>query len=143
MSEKVAYQTFVRNVCRPGDRIDRIENLVGAGFPDTNGCFNGVEFWMEIKTPEAPIRANTPLFGSNHKLSQEQKNWFLRQRRAKGLAFIYIETEYRRILMSGERADTINLCTINELIALSVWTAVRPTSPDAWYDLREFIAHHG
>lgn len=27
----------------------RIENSVGSGMPDLNGCINGIEFWVELK----------------------------------------------------------------------------------------------
>jgi hypothetical protein len=144
MSEKRSYVVFRENVVQPGDRIDRIENLVGVGFPDTNGCFNGIEFWMEIKSPTEPRRDSTPLFGSNHRLSLEQRNWFLRQRRAKGLGFVYIDTNKRRMLIDGCRyAEEINLLTADELAQISVWLAPKPTSKGAWNDFRQFIANHG
>ena len=57
MSEKSAYRELRKHILRPGDRIDRIENLVGTGFPDVNMCLRGAErltgteLWVEIKTP--------------------------------------------------------------------------------------------
>ena len=27
----------------------RIENKVGPGIPDVNGCYKGIEFWLELK----------------------------------------------------------------------------------------------
>lgn len=138
--EGQAYRTFAQNVKRPRDRLDRIENLLGFGWPDTNGCFDGVEFWMEIKAPIEPKRDSTPLFGSNHKLSQDQKNWFLAQRRADGIGFIYIETDQRRVLIDGIHADRINLATIEELEGMSVWSHRRRLCGDAeWQWLRDEI----
>lgn len=140
MTEKTAYQAFRKGVRRPGDRIDRIENLVGTGFPDTNCCLHpGVEFWMEIKAPREPKRANTPLFGSNHKLSQEQKNFFLSQRKAGGLGFIYIETDKRRMLIHALHADGLNEMTVGQLVAFSEWNAFKPTGKDEWLRLRRYI----
>ena len=48
MSEKLAYQHLRKGVLRKGDRLTRIENLIGTGLPDTNGCFEGHEFWMVL-----------------------------------------------------------------------------------------------
>ena len=143
MSEITAYRVFRLNVTAVGDRIDRIENLIGLGFPDTNCCFNGIEFWMEIKAPTEPKRPTTPLFGSNHNLSQAQKNWFLRQRKAKGLAFIYVETEKRRMLVDGKHADVLNNLTVAELVDVALWVADKPTAQEEWADLRALFAHHG
>lgn len=142
MSEQKAYTVFRTNVVRQGDRIDRIENLIGVGFPDTNGCFSGSEFWMEIKAPQEPKRGSTPLFGSNHKLSVAQRNWFLRQRRAGGRGFIYIETDRRRLLLAGKHADAINELTVAELIFLCLWNSSRPTTKSHWSDLREILVSH-
>jgi len=141
MSEVTAYQAFRKGVRRPGDRIDRIENLVGTGFPDTNCCFNGVEFWMEIKAPTEPKRPGTPLFGSNHKLSQDQKNWFLSQRNAAGLGFIYIETDKRRMLINGVHADRINESTVYGLLGIASWEASRRATKEDWERLRSLIIH--
>jgi len=139
VSEKTAYRNFRDNVTVPGDRINRIENLIGLGFPDTNGCFNGVEFWMEIKAPSEPARKTTALFGSNHKLSQDQRNWFLTQKRAMGKGFVYIETNYRRMLITGMYVDYINVMTVDSLMDISIWSARRPTVKKDWYLLRERI----
>jgi hypothetical protein len=105
----------------PGDRIDRIENLVGVGHPDVNMCLSGIELWVEIKAPIEPKRPGTPLFGSNHKLSQDQKNWLLAQRNAKGRAFIYIATQNRLLLIASKLADGLNEMTTPELIEHALW----------------------
>ena len=139
MSEKTAWAVFRENIIRPTDRIDRIENYVGAGFPDANCCIEGVEFWLEFKAPEEPKRKTTPLFGSNHKLSVEQRNWILRQLQARGRAYIYIETDMRRLLMHGKWCDEINQMTVPDLIANSLWHVRRPTKQAEWRQLRETL----
>lgn len=123
MSEKKAYKWLKDNVMQPGDRIDRLENIVVDGMPDVNGCVLGSEFWMEIKAPTEPKRPTTPLFGSNHKLSQDQKNWILRQLKAKGNAYIFIVTDKRRILISGKYADNLNEMTVGLLLKHSMWNS--------------------
>lgn len=123
MSEKTAYKWLRDNVALPGDRLDRLENLVAEGMPDVNGCFLGSEFWLEIKSPKEPKRASTPLFGSNHKVSQEQANWMMRQIKAKGRAHFFIVTDKRRILIDGKYADHINNFTVAETVRNSLWHA--------------------
>ena len=140
MSERTAYVALREGLCLASGRLDRIENLVGTGYPDVNGCINGNEFWIENKAPSEPKRKTTPLFGSNHRLSVEQRNWFLRQRRAGGKGYIYIETESKRLLISGRHADEINEATLLELIAMSTWQSDRPTKPKEWGALRAILA---
>lgn len=69
MSEKRAFTLLKRALVtgRADRRLDRVENAVGTGWPDANGCFAGVEFWCEIKESTEPKRITIPLFGSNHK----------------------------------------------------------------------------
>ena len=141
MNEVSAYR-WLRNevaVARLGDRLDRLENLVGAGMPDVNGCFNGSEFWIEVKAPTEPKRASTPLFGSNHKLSQEQKNWIKRQQMANGRVHIFIATDQRKILIDGKHAEKINEMTLAEIIGLSMWHCSGRAYMDAKEALRDAL----
>lgn len=143
-SEVNAWNVFRQNVLVPKDRGQRVENFVGAGFPDTNLCLNGIEAWMEIKAGKEPVRETTSFLTNNHPLNQDQKNWFLAQKRAKGLGFIYIQTDKRRIFLNGCKwADQINYMTVKELVKNSMWWAERPTEWDEWKQLRELIANHG
>lgn len=100
--------------------------MCDAGWPDVNGCFDGIEFWLEVKEPTEPKRSTTPLFGSNHKLTVEQRNWMLNQLRAGGLAYIYIDTGKHRMLLSGNLADKINVLTLRQLLNLSLWSGAVP-----------------
>lgn len=125
MSEKTAYNWLKKNVFRSPHRIDRIENLVGTGMPDVNGCVvRGFEFWLEVKNPTEPKRPSTPLFGSNHKVSQEQANWFLTQRKAGGRCLFWIVTDKRRMLVPGIYADTLNKMTVSEIVEVACWSAL-------------------
>lgn len=143
MSERDAYVSMRNGIRRPRDRIERMENVVGLGWPDVNCCFApGIEVWIEIKSPKEPKRAKTPLFGSNHPLSQEQKNWFLSQRQAGGKAFIYIETATRRMLVPAEFADGLNEMSVPELLSASCWSAMRPTTREDWILLRYKLVTH-
>lgn len=126
MSENTAWKWLRENLKGKGRRLQRIENIVGSGMPDINGCFNGREFWIEVKAPKEPKRPSTPLFGSNHKVSQEQKNWFMEQRQSGGRGYLFIDTDQRRILIDGKFADDINTMTADEICDKSLWVAGKP-----------------
>lgn len=130
MSEKNAHQ-FLLRMRQLRDRMERVENVCSFGMPDTNGCFVGYEFWIETKQPTEPKRAGTPLFGSNHQLELNQRNWFLAQRSAGGAGIIYIQTDKGlRMFIGGGHADEINDLTIEQLLAISFWNnATHPKEP--------------
>ena len=92
MPESNDYKVLKKNLPTGNDRLDRVENFVVAGMPDINFCSEGKESWIEQKSPIEPKRQSTKLFGSNHKISQDQKNWFLRQMKAEGNAYFLIVT---------------------------------------------------
>lgn len=136
-AESSNYKTLKKNWPCPYDRIDRIENAVVDGMPDINMEIDGHEIWIEQKSPTEPKRATTPLFGSNHKISQAQKNWFLRHYKAGGVAFFLLGTDKRWLLITGEHADTINEMTIPQLIEVSIWNTNKPIrDKEKWIQLR-------
>jgi hypothetical protein len=137
MAESNDYPIFKANVPEPGDRLDRIENVVVTGMPDINMCIEGKELWIEQKSPKEPVRGTTPLFGSNHKVSQEQRNWFLRQRQAYGNAYFLIATDKRWMLLPGILADKINSMTVPELLEKCLWSTTKPVrDKQQWTNLR-------
>jgi hypothetical protein len=139
-TEKKDYQILRRNMTKPMDRIDRIENIVGVGNPDINFCAEGVECWIELKSPKEPKRATTPLFGSNHRLSQDQKNWLLRQRNSSGKGWILIASDVRWLLIDGKYGDELNGMTVVELIRVSTWQMLRGDKDKTkWTKLREIL----
>jgi hypothetical protein len=130
MSEKNAHKFLLRMRTTPHDRLERIENVLVPGMPDVNGCFDGREFWIETKQPREPVRASTPLFGSNHDLSQDQLNWFLRQRNAGGNGIIYVQTDkLTRLFIGAEFADIVNEATLKSLQAMAFWNSRDNPSP--------------
>lgn len=123
--ETAAYQWLRSNLFKHPHRVDRVENLVVVGMPDVNVKMVGrEEFWLEVKAPVEPKRQSTALFGSNHRVSQDQMNWFLRQRRAGGKAFFWIATDKRRMLLSGAYADRLNQMTMAEVTEAALWLMV-------------------
>jgi hypothetical protein len=140
MSESKDYKKLRDKVFTPRDRLDRIENIMVDGMPDINYCIEGgFEGWIELKSPMEPKRTTTRLFGSNHKLSQEQKNWFMRQTTAKGTAFILIASDKHWILIHGSQADDINDLTVQQLILNALWHSALPIKETAWKQLRQSL----
>lgn len=137
MSEKKDYHKFRAHIIHPSDRIDRLENLVTFGMPDVNYCFDGVEGWIEIKSPVEPKRSTTALFSGNHKFSQNQKNWFIRQLKAGGLAFALICTDKRWILIDANTVENANEMTVSELLQKSVWCS--DSKSIYWESLRKAL----
>ena len=114
------------------------ENVVVTGMPDINFCSGGVECWIEQKSPTEPKRKTTPLFGSNHKVSQEQANWMLRQRKAGGKCYFLISTDKRWILVGGFLADQLNTMTVDEIVEQAVWSTMKPVKDkEQWQTLRQ------
>lgn len=143
MSERQNYKTLRMKLPQGHDRLDRIENVVVTGMPDINFCSNGVESWLEMKSPVEPKRPTTPLFGSNHKLSQAQMNWMLRQTKAGGRCFILIATDKRWMLIDGSFADNINKMTIQDLIMEASWHTTKPVEKNDWRFLRSILIAGG
>lgn len=138
--EANVFARLKERVMRPGDRMDRIENGLAAGWPDVNYCFVGREGWIELKAPDAPVNEATPLFGSNHPLSIDQANWFLNQARAKGRAFLFIGTQRYLLLISGKlctEPGRINTATLAVLLSMAAWSTPVPVISGAvWSKLR-------
>lgn len=136
MSEQAAYNTLRKNMPLPTDRLDRVENLVLAGMPDTNFCADGMECWIELKAPKEPKRSTTPLFGTGHKLTLDQRNWLTRQRMAGGASFVLIATDKRWMLVDGRHADFINDMSVDDLLRQSLWHTTKPVRKERWKELR-------
>ena len=141
MSEKTDYQMLKKHMPNVMDRLDRIENVVGVGTPDVNYCIDGVDGWIEMKSPKEPVRPTSKLFKfkNNHSLNQDQMNWFLRQRNADGRAFILICTNKRWMLVEGEHADRINDMTAQEICNIACWSLPKPISVGGWLALRRVL----
>lgn len=147
MSERNDYKTLKDNLPRPNERFERVENLRVDGMPDVNYCAkgaaHGVEMWIELKSPNEPKRSSTRLFGSNHKLSQEQMNWFKRQLDAGGRAWVLISTDKRWLLVHGRHADVINDLTVDELLGIATYAFNKPVrNKQEWKTLRIALLAH-
>lgn len=143
--ESNVYARLKDRVARPTDRFDRIENGIGVGMPDVNYCILGCEGWIEIKAPHEPARPSTALLKSNHPLGVDQVTWFRRQHMARGLAWLFVASGQRLLLIKGSSVSAlgarINSLSATELEGHAVWkTPVPVKHPEFWADLREMLA---
>lgn len=113
MAEKSLWSTLRKNMRGYGHWI-RIENTVGKGTPDVNGCFkhNGMEVdaWIELKALEDwPVRATTPVRLPH--FTSEQKQWLLDRALAGGRAFLFVRVSREYFLFTAARAQTVEQLT--------------------------------
>jgi hypothetical protein len=64
-----------------GHRVDlkRIENSVGSGHPDVEGCIEGTQIWLELKSCPRPKKPSTPI---RPKVRPSQNIWLQERARA-------------------------------------------------------------
>lgn len=102
--------------------MERLENLIGTGVPDVDGCLDGVGFWIELKSEARPKRADTLI---RPKLRESQSIWH-RERAWAGcrLHWTLLQVGHahaaRLYLVPGDRYDDIAAATEAELTELSV-----------------------
>lgn len=76
----------------------RIENWVGAGQPDSNICWKGIEVWVENK-----VASPTGLI----KFRDEQIPWIHRRVRSGGRVFVLVYHEGSYLLYHGKQAPDL------------------------------------
>lgn len=74
---------------------------MGAGCPDTNGCWQGTEFWVECKQVSAE-NGSVPL-------RTEQVGWILRRCRAGGRVFVLTWVHHEGGARKGEAVSRLVL----------------------------------
>ena len=68
--------------------ICRIENGVMNGMPDVEGCLEGTQFWIELKTCARPVRTTTTL---KIRFEPGQLPWIKRRQEANGKAYVLLQ----------------------------------------------------
>jgi len=71
--------------------LNRLENLIGSGTPDVEGCLYGCQFWIELKC--IPKRTNSPL---KIRFQPAQIPWMQRRQRAGGRVFVLLQVGARQ-----------------------------------------------
>lgn len=135
--EALFWGRITEGLWHPRRVLNRIENGVVDGMPDSVIVDEGITNWLELKAPIEPARFTTPLFGnSNHRLSQAQLNWLLAHRQAGGRGWVAIETTSWVFLIGARNADKVNAQPFGHMSALAAYTAARPLSPLHWQEFR-------
>lgn len=67
--------------------IQRIENSVGIGVPDVEGCIDGVQFWVELKSLKRPKRKSTKL---RVKFRNGQVHWIVNRYYSGGISGVLL-----------------------------------------------------
>lgn len=77
---KRAVKSFQETGANSPLHIARIDNSAGAGQPDVEGCFDGRQFWIELKSVMRPAREQTNL----HPRSRESQDVWHKDRTLAG-----------------------------------------------------------
>ncbi len=124
--------TAIPALIKAGHKVDlqRLENLVGVGHPDVEGCIDSQQVWIELKSEARPKRLDTPI---RPKLRASQSEWHT-ERAAAGFRHNWVLLQVgsaraaRLYLVPGDRYDDCKVVTEAELTELSV---VPPTASPA------------
>lgn len=93
MSESNSTRTFRDHLVSKGAHVQRVEDKLTPGIPDTNASMFGVDFWAEGKhLTELPVRLNTQVvFGKKGEPRLiHQCNWLTARHNAGGLCFWWL-----------------------------------------------------
>lgn len=126
------WDRIVGGLWDPKRMLQRVENGLVDGMPDSYIVSDAVANWVELKCPIVPARPSTALFSGNHNLSQSQRNWLLMHRQAGGRGWVGIETEEWVILIGAQHADSINSWPLSTILARAAFTARRPMDQTSW-----------
>ena len=130
---------IVNGLWRGNRVLNRIENGVLDGMPDSYYCIEGTGGWIELKCPQEPKRGTTPLFSGNHPLSLAQRNWLLSHHQAGGISWVAIETESTMLLIEGRFSDFINTLTLEQMKQFANFWCSRPVSENDWQEFTEWL----
>jgi hypothetical protein len=117
----------------------RVENMVQAGTPDVNYCYNGVEGWIELKhADKPPARDSTPVFPDGKGLRDEQVIWIHKRARAGGRVWILARCGESIFLVNGAYAKVFNTMTYPQLIEHCSWWTAKKRGVD-WEGLVDIL----
>lgn len=90
MSEANAWSTVRSHLInlRPLPHIQRFEDRLTGGIPDTNVCFDGLDFWLEGKFLKSLPKRDTTLVRVD--LRADQALWHENRQLAGGKTFVWI-----------------------------------------------------
>jgi hypothetical protein len=90
MKESSSWSTLRGHLKARGAHLQRFEDKLTGGIPDTNVCLRGSEFWLEGKALREWPKRETTLVKVG--LRPDQALWLDNRVRAGGHAFVWIKT---------------------------------------------------
>lgn len=93
MTEHNATKTLRGYLESMGAFVQRFEDKLSPGIPDTMACLDGVDVWLEGKFVKAlPAKADTLVRfgGRDEPRLAHQRNWIRTYQKAGGLAFVWV-----------------------------------------------------
>jgi hypothetical protein len=104
----------LRNIFRshlPEIHWTSIESAVtGAGIPDANGCYRGIEFWIEFKKADAiKVRIDKFQVSWHERRARAEGRTFLAVRRRDEL-FLYKGSDIRQVFLDGLNVSPLLFC---------------------------------
>lgn len=99
----------------------RVENMVMAGYPDVEGCLNGMPFHIELKGALRPANPETPI---RTKWQPGQKPWLKKRWTVGGSCFLLMRVgkgrEIKLYMIRGDQVGTVGEITESELDKMSI-----------------------
>lgn len=99
----------IKRVYKKRLHMSRVENAVGTGMSDVEGCLEeplsgvGIQFWIELKCEKRPARATTNI---KPRFQSTQGPWHRRRRGSGGRTFVLLqvgaESGAKRYMLWGE-----------------------------------------
>lgn len=135
--EQRLWDRMSRNVGRdPEIWLQRMENMVGSGFPDVHAISRGIVTGVELKQADViPVGRDTKLLKKGMRL--DQRNWHLDCERhgARSCVLIGVASDLH-ILVPGRLADKINEASLMKLMNMAI---IAHRGPEFWTMFRLYL----
>ncbi len=120
MTEASAWTTLKSNLHQGLEgnvHIQRFEDKLTGGIPDTNVCWNGLDFWMEGKFLKVLPKRSATLIKVD--LRANQTLWLETRKRAGGKVFVWVRVaDYGWMLFSDRFRDLKEGIPLEEFLKL-------------------------
>ena len=120
--------------------LERVENGLSAGMPDSHYLICGTSGWIELKAVVLPKRTSTAVLGDDHGLNQSQINWALKYSALCGRTWVFITADPHRWLISGAHARLMNEMTPDGLTHYARLSVQGKWKPKDWTALVQALS---
>lgn len=112
--EQRLWDRIRRNLAREF-HIERIENAVAAGMPDTVVLSRGVVTFVEHKIAMTPVRRDTSRLQWKHPLTPQQRNWHRMWTQNGGRSYIVVGIERFLFAVPGNLVDEVSIMKADDI----------------------------